>query len=184
MSSLSELLKDLQVAVQTAINVEKDLKDDEFFDALKQVLKTAKIGFTDATGGALHRLDVTQPSIDTVKKLAEITPDALSFKNEEGQLPIQSAVWNTDSIKYLHILAKEGVKHEVGGRGMRGGLLVTDPQDEDDCNTLQLIVSKGIPGIPIPYDTTSLDAMKELRKDNLLLKKDIKDQHLLFYSCC
>lgn len=92
--SSSVLLKDLQVAVQTAINVEGQLIDKKFFNDLKQVLKTANKGFTDATGGALHRLYVTKPSIDAVKELIQGIPDALSFKNGQYLLPIKSAVWD------------------------------------------------------------------------------------------
>ena len=187
MSSLSKLFKDLQFAVQVAINVEKDLEDDEeFFGEIIRVVKAAKKGVIRATGGALHRLMQTNPSIETVKKLIQGVPDALSFQDEcDHQLPIQSAVYYCmlDTVKYIHILAKEGLKHEVGGRGTRGGLLVPDPEDEHIRNTLQLIVSKGRPGNPIPYDTAYLDALKELRKDNLFLKEDIKEQNLLYHSC-
>ena len=165
--SLSELLKDVQLDLSTITNLtEKNLKDDKFLDDLKTVLKIAKIGFSDATGGALHRLHISKPSIETVKELVQGNPDALSFKNEEDQLPIQSAVWNQHAVKYIPILAKEGIKHEVGGRGMRGGLLLVDPVDEDDLNTLQSLA-----------DTASLEVMKELRKEKLLLKKDIKDHN-------
>ena len=182
--SLSELLKDVQLDLSTITNLtEKNLKDDKFLDDLKTVLKIAKIGFSDATGGALHRLHISKPSIETVKELVQGNPDALPFKNEEDQLPIQSAVWNQHAVKYIPILAKEGIKHEVGGRGMRGGLLLVDPGDEDDLNTLQSLANMGISSDPIPYDTACLDAMKELRKENILLKKDIKDHSLLFWSC-
>ena len=34
------------------------------------------------------------------------------------------------------ILAKEGFKCEVGGRGLREGLLVADPTDRDNSNDL------------------------------------------------
>ena len=108
---LSELLKDLQVAVQTAILLEQGkLKDEKLIADLKAVTKTAKIGFTAATGGFFHRLG----DIDAVKKLVQGIPDALSFKNECDQLPVQSAVWDIDSLKYLPLLAKEGKLHEVG----------------------------------------------------------------------
>ena len=169
--SLSKLLKDLQADINAAIKLEKKLKDEKFIDDLKEVVKIAKIGFTDATGGALHRLVETKPNIDTAHELIRGFPDALSFKNEKGQLPIQSAAWNNDSVKYIPILAKVGIKHEIGGRGMRGGLLVVDPSDEDDWNTLQSIVNISKRSDPIPCDIASLDAMKELRKDNLFLKR-------------
>ena len=55
--------------------------------------------------------------------------------------------------KYIPVLANEGIKHEVGGRGMRGGLLGTDPRDAQDRNTLQLIVNLGNSSDPIPDDT-------------------------------
>jgi hypothetical protein len=184
MSSLSKLVRDLRVTLNTAIDLEKEFKeDDKFIDDLETVVKIAKIGFTAATGGALHRLHISKPSIDAVTNLVQRIPDALSWKNDKGQLPIQSAVWKIESVKYVPILAQFGIKHDIGGRGMRGGLLVVDPSDEDNWNTLQLHTRLGNSSDPIPYDTASLDAMKELRKDDLLLKKDIKDHNLLFWSC-
>jgi len=182
--SLSDLLKDLQADINAAIKLEKKLKDEKFIDEIKTVLKNTKIGFIDAAGNALHReLKETKPNIDTVKEFIQVFPDALSFKNEKNQLPIQVAIWSNAAVKYVPILAKEGIKHEVGGRGMRGGLLVVDPTDKDDWNTLQLLVTMGNPSDPIPHDTASLDVLKELRKDNILLKKDIKEHELLFWSC-
>jgi len=126
--SLSELLKDLQADINAAIKLEKKLKDEKFINEIKTVLKSAKIGFIDAAGGALHRLHETQPTIETVKELIQGFPDALSFKDEHNRVPVQSAIWSNTATKYLPILAKEGIKHEVGGRGMRGGLLVEDPK--------------------------------------------------------
>jgi hypothetical protein len=127
--SLNELLKDVQLDLRTISNLtKKDLKDEKLLDDLKEVLKTAKKGFTDATSGALHRLKDAQPNIDVVTKLIQGIPDAMSFKNEKDQVPIQSAVWGMNAHKYLPVLAKEGATHEVGGRGMRGGLLVVDPK--------------------------------------------------------
>jgi len=176
-------LKDLQADINAAIKLENKLKDEKFIDEIKTVLKIAKIGFIDAAGNALHRIHKTKPTIDAVKELIQGFPDALSFKNKKNRLPIQSAVRSNVATKYVPILAKEGIKHEVGGRGMRGGLLVVDPTDVDGMNTLQLIVNLGNPSDPIPHDTARLKVLKELRKDNLLLKKDIKEHNLLFWSC-
>jgi len=181
--SLSESVRDLQVALNTIVNLEKELNDERLIDDVKVAVKTAEKAISDATGGALHRLNASKPSIDTVKELVERIPDALSCKNEEDQLPIQSAVWDIDSVKYVPVLAKEGITHEIGGRGMRGGLLVTDPRVEDDWNTLQSIVNLRTKEDPIPDDTASLEAIKELRKENLLVQSDIKKQNLLFWSC-
>jgi len=178
-------LKDLQADINAAIKLENKLKDEKFIDEIKTVLKIAKIGFIDAAGNALHRLHETKPTIDAVKELIQGFPDALSLKNKRNRLPIQSAVWSSDAttLKYVPILAKEGIKHEVGGRGMRGGLLVEDPTAKQNSITLQLIVNMSNPSDPISYDTAFLGALKELRKDNLFLKKDIKDHELLFWSC-
>jgi len=62
-----------------------------------------------------HRLHKTQPKIDTVKKIVQGIPDALSFKDTDDQLPIQSAAGEYDSsIKYyVPILAKQGIKHKT-----------------------------------------------------------------------
>lgn len=131
----------------------------------------------------LHRLKETKPSIDVIKELIQGFPDSLSFENKKDRLPIQSAVRNSNAVKYLPILAKEGTKHEVGGIGMRGGLLVEHPASEYKLKSLQSLASLGIPSNPIPSDTACLDALKELRKDNILLKEDIKDHSLLYWSC-
>jgi len=181
--SLSESVRDLQVALNTIVKLEKELNDKKLINDVKEAVKTAEKAISDATGGALHRLNVSKPSIDAVKELVERIPDALSFKNKKGQLPIQSAVWYIDSTKYVPILAKVGIKHEIGGRGMRGGLLAVDPRDEYDYNTLQIIVNICNVEDPIPHDTARLKVLKELRKDNLLLQSDIKDHGLLYDSC-
>lgn len=118
--SFSELAKDLQAALNAAVRLEKEFKDKKLFDDLTEVLKTAKQGFADATGNALRELYVTRPSIDTVKEFIRAFPDALSFKNEIGLLPIQSVFGKCDANKYLPILAKEGIKLDIGGTGTRG----------------------------------------------------------------
>ena len=88
-------------------------------------------------------------------------------------------VWYMDALKYISILAKEGIKYNVGGRGMRGGLLLRDSRVTENPTTLQSIACSGNRSDPIPSDTARLDVLKELRKDNFLLKEDI-EEHLLF----
>ena len=67
---------------------------------------------------------------------------------------------------------------------MRGGLLVEDPKYEDNwTNTLQSITGIHDDGDPILHDAACLDVLKELRKDNLLLRKDIWEHDLLYKSC-
>jgi hypothetical protein len=114
--------------------------------------------------------------------MVEGIPSSLSYKVDASQmLPVQSAVGYIDSIKYLPILAKEGIKHNVGGIDNRGGLLAANPRDDDNWSTLQLLVSAVDPTNVIPFDTTCLNAIKELRKDGLLVKTDVSE--LLYRAC-
>jgi hypothetical protein len=184
--SLAKLFTDLNDAMKTVIKLEGNLNDQAFFDDINKLATTMMNGCTQATGKALHRLETSQPSEDTVKQMVEGIPSSLSYKCAANQrLPVQSAMWYTNSIKYLPILAKEGIKHNVGGIDKRGGLLVTDPSvsHEDNWNTLQLLVNIGDDSDVIPFDTIYLNAMKVLRKASLLVKTDIKEQDLLYLAC-
>ena len=59
---------------------------------------------------------------------------------------------------------------------MRGGLFLLDPLYNGGVNTLQAIANI------IAFHEELLNAMKELRRKCLLLKEDIKDPELLYYS--
>jgi hypothetical protein len=171
---------DLKDAMKTVIKLEGKLNDQVFFNEIKEFATTMMNELTQATGKALHRLKTSKPSEDTVKQMVEGIPSSLSYKCAASQrFPVQSAVWYTNSIKYLPILAKEGIKHNVGGIDKRGGLLVTDPSDPNDHNpnTLHVLVNIGDDSDVIP-----LNAMKVLRKARLLVKTDIKEQDLLQWS--
>jgi hypothetical protein len=183
--SLSKVFKDLNDAMDTVINLEGKLNDQAFFDDINKFARTMMNGFTQATGKALHRLKKSKPSEDTVKQMVEGIPYSLTYKRAANQrFPIQSAVWDTDSIKYVPILAKEGIKHNVGGRDKRGGLLAALYwADRTNWNTLQLLVSAPDPSNVISFDRACLNAMKELRKAGLLVKTDIKEQELLRLAC-
>jgi hypothetical protein len=175
---------DLKSAVDTAIKLQGTLKDEAFFSEIKEFAAITNTRFTDAAGQALHRLHITKPSEDTVNQLIKGIPSSLFYRNHDGQLPVQSAVRRTHSVKYLPILAKEGIKHNVGGDGMRGGLLVLYPNGAGKIqNTLQVLASIKNRKDPNFRDTFCLDAMKVLRNDDLLMKKDINDHRLLLYSC-
>ena len=88
---------------------------------------------------------------------------------------IYSAVQSNESVQYVPLLAKQGVKHKVGGNNARGGLLL------GDGNVLELLTYAG--------DSSEtdvllyLDAMKKLRESKLLLKEDIRDYDLLYHTC-
>ena len=108
---------------------------------LKQFEGLAEKMFEDmatATGEYLHHLDAREDIEDEVKAVVKKFPSALSHRNEKGLLPIQSAVMYSESVPCVPLLAELGDKLNVGGEGMRGGLLVGDPVDEDNDNVLQL----------------------------------------------
>eukprot|EP00979_Chaetoceros_neogracilis_P016951 scaffold10164_cov259-Chaetoceros_neogracile.AAC.4 len=180
--SMDTVFIDLKDAMKTVIKLEGNLNDQAFFDDINKLATTMMNGCTQATGKALHRLKTSKPSEDTVKQMVEGIPSSLSYKCAAKQrFPVQSAAWNTNSIKYLPILAKEGIKHNVGGIDKRGGLLVADPRSDHKWNTLQLLVSAADLTNVIPVDTTCLNAIKELRKAGLLVKTDVKK---LLYPAC
>ena len=69
---------------------------------------------------------------------------------------------------------------------MRGGLLLADPRGDrrENCNTLQLLACVvGDDDDPIPYETAHYEVIKKLKEGNILLKQDIRDQKLLYWSC-
>jgi hypothetical protein len=101
-------------------------------------------------------------------------PPSLSHEDENCELPIQTACWYKESVHYVPLLAKEGVKHNVGGDDARGGLLLGDK------NVLQLLacMDAGIDANPL-----YLDVMKKLRESKLLLREDIQDHDLLLIAC-
>ena len=152
---------------------------------LKQFEGLAENIFEDmstAAGEYLHDLDVREDSVDEVKAVVKKFPSALSHLNAKGRLPIQSAIWNIESFVFVPLLAEVGDTLNVGGRGMRGGLLVGDPDDEDNRNVLQLLVNMKAK-IFTECDSKFLDVLIKLRESNLLRKEDIRQYYLLLYSC-
>ena len=91
-----------------------------------------------------------------------------------------------ESIPYIPLLAKEGVKHKVGGDGARGGLLLGILDDRFHRNVLQILTthaSKEVPPREEEFDKAMLNAMKELREAKLLRKEDIDEYSLLYWAC-
>ena len=158
------------------------MKDEKFIDDLKAVLKSAKKGFTNAAGHALHKLKDTKPNIDAVKEFVKGFPDALSVKirmlsyrfNQRFETMILSNMFLFSQMKESNMksVAEECVVDYWLNR-----------QQTNARNTLQLLTLSGSSTNSIPCDTLHLDVMKELRKYNLLLKKDIKRHDLIYGSC-
>jgi hypothetical protein len=128
---------------------------------------------SDHTGEHLHNLHEHQPDEDTLQKIIDNVPSCLSHEDGIGFLPIHKALWSKKSVHYVPLLAKEGVKHNVGGDDARGGLI-------GDHNVLTRLA---LAGGHIDEDLLYLDVMKKLRESKLLLREDIQDHHLLFYAC-
>ena len=165
-------------------SVRKSL-NKEYAADLKKILQRAAKDISDHTGEFLHQLHEKKPDEDTLQKMISASPSSLSYVDEDDQLPIQSAMYDNNSLIYVSLLAKEGVKHKVGGEDGRGGLLVVDPFDTNGDTTLHLLVRLGSEDNPERdlYDKACVDIMKELNEANLLTKDDIEDHDLLYHTC-
>jgi len=141
---------------------------------------------TTAAGEYLHSLHTRreEDSEDEAKAVVKKFPSALSHLNEKGRLPIQTAVFYSKSVPFLPLLVEEGIKLNVGGEGMRGGLLVDDPVGEDNFNfnVLQLLVLMKM-GNDTVFDSRYLGVLIKLRESNLLRKEDIRQNDLSYLSC-
>ena len=64
----------------------------------------------------------------------------VSVKNNQGCIPIQQECWYKGSFDYVGlVLAREGIKYNVGGEGKRGDLLLEHPTDDYNRNILQVL---------------------------------------------
>ena len=95
-------------------SVRKSL-NKEYAAGLKGILQRAAEDISGHTGKFLHTLLNEEPDEDTLQKMISASPSSLSYKNDKNQLPIHTAMYNLDSVRYIPLLAKEGVKHNVGG---------------------------------------------------------------------
>jgi hypothetical protein len=164
-----------------ALRSEKNTLDPEYLKDVKDLFMKTMEDLSKTTGEYLHKIEERKPSKQALKKMIDAVPSSLSYKNEKGHLPIQTAVWYVSSIAYIPFLAIEGVRHNVGGAGKRGGLLVEDPFEDCRQNVLQQLLNVNYD--PESNDIACLNAIKELKESNLFLKQDIQDYDLLVFSC-
>ncbi|GFH44090.1 hypothetical protein CTEN210_00564 [Chaetoceros tenuissimus] len=156
----------------------EEWKDEDCKKEILEVLEEANEKIEKAFGESMHMLFDHKPSVEAVEKVANKFPSTLSYIDEDdGRIPIQLAAATIDGPQYVPVLAKEGVKHKVGGDDARGGLLLEDPKYSDGWNTLECLSNAG------DDDEERLRVMKELRDLGLLLKKDIREHKLLGISC-
>ena len=156
----------------------KDDLDENYYSDLEEIVNNAMKQVSDRTGKYLHNLHKLvgdkKPDEGTLKKIIDNVPSSLSYTNRFIWLPIYSASQYKESVHYVPLLAKEGVKHNVGGDDARGGLL-------GDNNVIPLFAFEGDDSETA--DQLYLDVMKKLRESKLLLKEDIQDHDLLYHAC-
>jgi hypothetical protein len=150
---------------------------EEIVNNVEEIVNNAMKKMSDRTGKYLHKLHELgdkKPDEDTLLKIIDNVPSSLSYEDDEGWLPIYSAAISKESVQYVPLLAKEGVKHNAGGDFARGGLL-------DENNVLKELAYRA--DTSQNADPLYLDVMKKLRKSKLLLREDIQDHKLLKWAC-
>ena len=162
--------------------------DKDYAAELVEILKRAAEDISDHTGKLLHKLHEKKPDEDTLQTMISASPSSLNYTDANDQLPIHSAVFHPDSLPYITFLAKEGVKHKVGGEDGRGGLLVYTPV----FNTSNILGINALQSLGImhsrditfrdPNDKVFFDVMKELKEANLITEGDIEDYDLLYLT--
>jgi len=184
----------------TSNNMAVDFGDNEFIDIIKKFkaiedsldanfnhgLKRIKgiKQLKEELGKYLHDLRRTKPDVDILQKIITLVPSCLSYKDDNGRLPIHTAARYTSTARYVPLLADEGIKYKVGGYGKRGGLLVKAGAIDCGANAMQLVSNLSSRTQAESTDTVYFDVLKELKHLGLLVREDIKEQNLLFHSCC
>ncbi|GFH46511.1 hypothetical protein CTEN210_02985 [Chaetoceros tenuissimus] len=189
MTSLTQEILDLEMQLKCIReNIIGDWKDEACLKDLMRMVKSTKKQLVDAFGQSLHRLVQSKPNESTVETVVKIFPDAMKVQNKKKRLPIQSCLWYTSSaLKYIPMLAREGMKHNVGGEESRGGLLTSDPSSNPRLNTLQLAVNMNGESGTIVFDAGIVKVLESLKKGDLLKREDITEHNLISYGawkCC
>ena len=157
----------------------EEWNDEDCRNEILEAIEEANERIEKAFGESIHNLHAHKPSVEAVEKVVKKFPSTLSHVHEDdGRIPIQYAAFS-DAFEYVPVLAKEGMKHKVGGEDARGGLLTIDPYEDRGWNTLRLFVKSGAG----EEDVERVNILKELRKSGMLVKKDIREQEFLSYSC-
>ncbi|GFH44094.1 hypothetical protein CTEN210_00568 [Chaetoceros tenuissimus] len=159
----------------------EEWKDKKCKKEILEALEEANEKIEKAFGESMHRLGWNhKPSFEAVEKVVQKFPSTLSCVDGNASIPIQTVAIG-DGPQYVPVLAKQGIKYNVGGEDARGGLLAADPTHEVGWNTLQWLVT--VLENSEEKDAKKADVLKQLQKSGLLVKKDIQEQKLL-YLCC
>ncbi|GFH46510.1 hypothetical protein CTEN210_02984 [Chaetoceros tenuissimus] len=192
MTSLTQEILDLEMQLKCIREgIIGDWKDETCLKALMNTVQSANKQIVDAFGQSLHRLGKFRPKESIVETVVTKFPVSMKNRNK-NRLPIQSCMWNITKYgaKYIPLLAREGMKHNVGGEEKRGGLLTSDLSwNNGTYNTLQLVLAMDS---STGTGTTALDAcmvkvLEILKRDSLLKKEDVTEYDLIIYGsqeCC
>ena len=178
-----EIINNLDRLV-TQLKNNRDILGDYF---CKEVTKSGKKfleELSESVGESiLHSLDDEQITKETLEAIITAVPSVLLVKNKYDLIPIQQACWYDASVEYIGLLAREGIKYNIGGEGKRGGLLLQDPTDDDNDNILQLLSELTDDDNPLEWDVLYRDALKDLWESGLLTADDIIENNLLQQTC-
>ena len=143
MAITDDITDDLFKAIGTFQSLKSELRENhtEYYDGMKKIFERTMQDLSVHTGKFLHEVGKRQPSEDVLEKIVGAVPSSLSRVDENGRLPIQTAVCDDVGVEYVHFFAKEGIKHNVGGDDNRGGLLTEFTFDDCTTNTLQVLSS-------------------------------------------
>ena len=169
--------------------IEKNLSP-ELRGAINDKAKNLLKGLTFDVSYFLHdELDEEKHSEDDIRTLVQCIPSALSCKKYNSDVltfeeddcdgmhvfPIQSVCYRKQ-YSFLPVLAEEGIKHNVDGDEMRGGLLCEHSLEKSALWTLSCCGG-------LVEDSRCLDVIKRLREMGLFEKEDIQKYDLLLGSC-
>lgn len=120
---------------------------------------------------------------ECARALVQRVPAALSYRDEWNEILIDSAAMDHCSVFLVPMLAEEGLKNNVGGEGMRGGLLCRNGGVLRDIAGLEYDKEDYEGTLDFDeVDSNNLDVIKRLRGMGLLQKEDIRNYGLLLQS--
>lgn len=159
----------------------------DLLDALYTIATKASNFMNQKAGEFLHRLDNTQHSEEQVQSVIDSFPKAISYKVDNGRLPIQSAAtYKPDrALSFVPLLAREGRLRNVGGEGKRGGLFTAIPHQkcpDYNRNVIQLLANISKPKDVERSDLMCLQVLQKLKAMDLLRKEDILKYDLLYFA--
>ena len=137
----------------------------------------------DAADFVSNKLDEEQHSEDDIRTLVQCVPGALSFQDKFGGFPIFNACLSGRCVSFVPLLAEEGMKLNVGGDGMRGGLRCEHSSGDTALVAISFNNTNRY-GAESECDSRYLNVIKGLREIGLFEKEDIRKYNLLWGSCC